>query len=99
MNGVPAEAGGTLPPRAAAALALWLERIEAMRDGVELPAGSYARELTALAECSDAEWAQVDAAKRNIARRLTSGDGAVRPQDGPRTAGQGPAGVTGYREP
>ena len=27
------------------------------------------------------------------------GDGAVRPQDGPRTAGQPPAGVTGYREP
>ena len=26
-------------------------------------------------------------------------DGAVRPQDGPRTAEQPPAGVTGYREP
>jgi len=29
----------------------------------------------------------------------TRRDGPVRPQDGPRTAEQGQAGVTGYREP
>jgi len=41
----------------------------------------------------------LEAAAPWMAAVAPGGDGAVRPQEGPRTAGQPPAGVTGYREP
>ena len=42
---------------------------------------------------------EIDSAGLPSLTRASGGDGPVRPQDGPRTAGQGRAGVTGYREP
>jgi len=67
MTDTPATA---LSPAVAKALALWQERMDAMRDGVTLPADAYALELEALVACSDAEWEQVAEAKRESARRM-----------------------------
>jgi hypothetical protein len=55
-------------PAAVRAFELWRARMDRLRVGEPEVPGAYAAELDALVACSDAEWAQVDAMKREVAR-------------------------------